>query len=190
LARNAFSEGGGNANRAKEARMIALLWKKLRWRKNPSWALTIAVFTLSLAAATHAREAPTWPESIIAFGVAVFMLLWSMKRVCLLHSEFYGKDPRYILRAKPGPGIDFVIWPAELGDRNHQWWVDGRTEAGNNFVHELGHHPLQPLSNRELAEMKEKATRWGLTFETRARPPIPLEPKAAIEGKAEQKRHA
>src|SRR5262249_34349107 len=121
--------------------LITLVWKKLRWPEKPSITLTVAVFMASLAAASYAREPSTWPESIIAFGVAVFMVLWTIKRAVLLHDPNKELPPRYILRAKPGPGIDLVIRPVKLGEANRWWWVDGQTEAGRNFVIHLQKAP-------------------------------------------------
>jgi hypothetical protein len=154
--------------------LIAQLWKKLRWPKKPSVALTVVVSSSGLLIAAYVGQTQlSWPEWSIAVGAIILLTLWTIKRMVLHNEHKYGREPRYILRAKPGPGIDLVIRPVRV-DMQNEWRVVGRTEAGRNFVNALC---VLTLNRRELDEIKGQATRFRLTFETIMQPPIYLEPR-------------
>ena len=65
-----------------------------------------------------------------------------------------------ILGAKPGPGVDLLIFPVQpLCGR---WYVTGLTTAGRNFVDKFWMKSIG--SNRELAQLKHEATDWQLKY--------------------------
>lgn len=68
-----------------------------------------------------------------------------------------------ILGARPGPGIDILIYPNEPIDG--KWYVDGQTQAGKLFVHKFWR--WQPLNNQKVAEMRKQANDWRLTHRTK-----------------------
>lgn len=74
-----------------------------------------------------------------------------------------------ILGARPGPGPDILIMPAQT-PINGEWEVAGITDCGAKFVVKFWR--FQPLTNQKVAEMRKQAAEWGLTFVTE----LPTEP--------------
>jgi len=67
-----------------------------------------------------------------------------------------------ILGARPGPGLDIMIRPVE--PLCGKWFIDGRTQAGKNFVAKFW--SVQPVSNQSLSEFRKQALDWQLTYQT------------------------
>ena len=66
-----------------------------------------------------------------------------------------------ILGAKPGPGVDLLIYPVQpiCG----KWMVTGLTPAGSGFVSKFWFaQPIQ--SNNELNRLKGEANDWSLKY--------------------------
>ena len=66
-----------------------------------------------------------------------------------------------ILGAKPGPGVDLLIYPVQpvCG----KWMVSGLTPAGTAFVNKFWF--AQPIgSNTELKQLKAEANDWQLKY--------------------------
>jgi hypothetical protein len=66
-----------------------------------------------------------------------------------------------ILGAKPGPGVDLLIYPVQpiCG----KWWITGLTQAGRGFIHKFW--STQPIeSNPELKQLKDEANDWQLKY--------------------------
>ena len=67
-----------------------------------------------------------------------------------------------ILGAKPGPGIDILIYPVQpLCGR---WMVTGLTPAGRNFIKKFWYRSIE--TNRDLAQFKHEAIHWQLKYRT------------------------
>ena len=67
----------------------------------------------------------------------------------------------HILGAKPGPGVDIMIYPASpiCG----KWMTMGVTKAGYAFIDKFW--PEQPIpSNIHLDKFKRQAGEWGLKY--------------------------
>jgi hypothetical protein len=76
-----------------------------------------------------------------------------------------------ILGAKPGPGIDLLIYPVQ--PISGKWWVTGLTPAGRGFVNKFWF--AQPIeSNQELNKLKGEANDWQLQYKVEY-PALPLE---------------
>jgi hypothetical protein len=78
-----------------------------------------------------------------------------------------------ILGAKPGPGVDLLIYPVQpiCG----KWIVSGMTPAGRAFVNKFWF--AQPIeSNHELNKLKGEANDWNLKYKIEY-PVLSLEPK-------------
>ena len=65
-----------------------------------------------------------------------------------------------IIGAKPGPGVDLLIYPVQpLCGR---WNITGLTVAGRNFVGKFWSGQVK--SNRDLSQLKHEAADWGLKY--------------------------
>jgi len=67
----------------------------------------------------------------------------------------------HILGAKPGPGVDIMIYPTYpiCG----KWMTMGATQAGSAFINKFW--PVQPIpSNTHLDRFKRQAESWGLKY--------------------------
>lgn len=68
-----------------------------------------------------------------------------------------------ILGARPGPGPDILIRPANH-PLNGEWDLIGLTECGTKFIAKFWR--FQPLTNQKVAEMRKQATDWSLVYVT------------------------
>lgn len=86
-----------------------------------------------------------------------------------------------ILGAKPGPGIDLLIYPVQ--PISGHWWASGLTPAGRAFIHKFWF--IQPIgSNHELKRLKDEANDWNLKYKVEY-PVLSLE-EASLEPKVDK----
>lgn len=68
-----------------------------------------------------------------------------------------------ILGARPGPGIDLLVFPVE--PMCGMWYCNGLTQAGQKFIFKF--YMEQPFNNFVLARLKREAADWALKYQIR-----------------------